>query len=158
MNILVKDGEIVGVTELPSISGYGVYPAPEGWDGELSRLRYTGSEVVLIPEEEWRELRLAETRRQLIERLNAFTDEWFYHEASLRGGYRNMGEILYDAETGDEDATFLKALYDAVWSKEEDLEGQLGELTLEELQGLDLESWAREAFEQVKSELEASGA
>ena len=86
--------------------------------------------------------------------LNQVTDRYFYAEAKARGDYLNMGEIIYDAQAGDPDATFLKQLYDAVWAKEEELEKQLEEMTLDQLLELDLEAWAREAYDQVKADPE----
>jgi hypothetical protein len=97
-------------------------------------------------------------REQLVKekkkKLNTITDRYFYAEAKTRGDYLNMGEIIYDAQAGDPDATFLKQLYDAVWAKEEELEKQLEEMTLDQLLELDLEAWAKEAYNQVKAELE----
>jgi len=108
-------------------------------------------------EERWAipELANEETARKcFIDTLNWLTDRYFYAEAKTRGDYLNMGEIIYDAQAGDPDATFLKALYDAVWAKEEELEKQLEEMTLDQLLELDLEAWAREAYDQVKADLE----
>ena len=95
-----------------------------------------------------------EAKEILKQVLNSFTDNYFYAEAKARGDYLNMGEIIYDAQAGDPDATFLKALYDAVWAKEEELEKQLEEMTLDQLLELDLEAWAKKAYDQVKAELE----
>ncbi len=90
----------------------------------------------------------------LIEKLNRETDRYFYAEAKARGGYLNMGEIEHDAAQGDPDAQFLRQLYDAVWAKEEELEAELSQMTLQQLLELDLESWARSAYDQVKANLE----
>jgi|GEM_PF-4781130 len=87
--------------------------------------------------------------------LSQATDRYFYSQAKARGGYLNMGEILYDAQQGDPDAKFLKQLYDAIWAKEEELEAQLEQMSLEQLLELDLEAWAKEAYDQVKAELES---
>ena len=86
--------------------------------------------------------------------LNTLTDRYFYSIAKEKGDYINMGEILHDAQAGDPDATFLKQLYDAIWAKEEELEKQLEEMSLDQLLELDLEAWAREQYDAVKAELE----
>jgi len=92
---------------------------------------------------------------EMISKLNHLTDSYFYSEAKARGDYLNMGEIIHDAESGDPDATFLKQLYDAVWNKEEELEKELSQMTLDQLLELNLEVWAKEAYDQVKAELES---
>jgi 2-hydroxychromene-2-carboxylate isomerase len=86
--------------------------------------------------------------------LNQVTDRYFYSIAKEKGDYLNMGEIIHDAQAGDPDATFLKQLYDAIWAKEEELEAELEQMTLDQLLELDLEAWAKEAYDQVKAELE----
>ena len=67
-----------------------------------------------------------------------------------------MGEIIYDAEQGDEDALFLKSLYDAIWAREEELEAQIDEMSLEELLNLNVQKICKEAYDQVKAELETT--
>jgi len=88
--------------------------------------------------------------------LSSQTDRYFYTEAENRGGYKNMGEIIYDAEQGDEDAQFLKSLYDAIWTKEEELEQIVDSMTIEELLNLDVQKICKEAYDQVKAELETT--
>ncbi len=156
MNILVKDGEIVGFTELNTIEGYEVISAPAEWDGNIEKLKYENGKIVLLSEEEYLNLRKQKITSQKIKELNEITDIYFYQEAEQRGGYKNMGEILYDAQNGDPDALFLKSLYDAVWAKEEEYEAQLKQKSLEELLELDLESWAKDTYDQVKSNLMAN--
>jgi len=95
-----------------------------------------------------------DVKRLCVTHLNSFTNRYFSSEAYSRGYYLDMGEITYDASQGDPDATFLKQLYDAVWEKEEELEAQLKQMSLEQLLELDLETWAKEAYNAVKSELE----
>jgi len=83
------------------------------------------------------------------------TDRYFYAEAKANGGYLNMGEIMFDAQEYEEpDALYLKKLYDAIWAKEEELEAQLEQMTLKQLLELDLETWAKEAFDAVKIALQ----
>ncbi|HFC97930.1 MAG TPA: hypothetical protein ENJ40_05680 [Thermosulfurimonas dismutans] len=108
-------------------------------------------------EEQWTIPELAneaKARECFIDTLNWLTDRYFYAEAKARGGYLNMGEIEHDAAQGDSDAQFLRQLYDAVWAKEEELEAELSQMTLQQLLELDLESWARSAYDQVKANLE----
>ncbi len=93
-------------------------------------------------------------KQAMVDTLKWLTDRYFYNEAKKRGDYINMGEIVYDASQGDPDAEFLKALYDAIWEKEEELEAQLEGMSLEQLLELDLEAWARSAYDQVKANLE----
>ncbi len=107
-----------------------------------------GNPVWNVPQDE------AELRDCLVNTLNWLTDRYFYTEAKARGGYLNMGEIEHDAAQGDSDAQFLRQLYDAVWAKEEELEAELSQMTLQQLLELDLESWARSAYDQVKANLE----
>jgi hypothetical protein len=95
-----------------------------------------------------------DVKKICITQLNTLTDRYFYAEAKARGDYLNMGEIIHDAQAGDPDATFLKQLYDAIWAKEEELEAELEQMTLDQLLELDLEAWAKEAYDQVKAELE----
>ncbi|TCK06352.1 hypothetical protein [Phorcysia thermohydrogeniphila] len=73
------------------------------------------------------ELTEEELRQATIETLNYLTDEFFYREAQKRGGYKNMGEILVDAQQGDEDAKYLLSLYEKVWAVEEEAEKQVSE-------------------------------
>ena len=94
----------------------------------------------------------AERKKQLSEQ----TDNYFYTEAENRGGYKNMGEILYDTQEGDPDAQFLKSLYDAIWTKEEELEQIVDSMTIEELLNLDVQKICKEAYDQVKAELETT--
>ena len=108
-----------------------------------------GNKVWNIPSNE------QDLKKCFIDTLNYLTDRYFYSEAKARGDYLNMGEIIHDAESGDPDAKFLKQLYDAIWNKEEELESQLSQMTLDQLLELDLESWAKEAYDQVKAELES---
>ena len=94
-------------------------------------------------------------KENFITSLNTLTDRYFYSEAKAREDYLNMGEIIYDAQAGDPDAIFLKQFYGAILAKEEELEKQLEEMTLDQLLELDLEAWAREQYDAVKAELEA---
>ena len=108
-------------------------------------------------EEQWTIPELAneaKARECFIDTLNWLTDRYFYAEAKARGGYLNMGEIEHDAAQGDSDAQFLRQLYDAVWAKEEELEAELSQMTLQQLLELDLESFSRSAYDQVKANLE----
>ena len=93
-------------------------------------------------------------RKKQKENLCQFTDRYFYGKAELRGGYLNMGEITYDAQNGDPDAQFLLKLYDAIWEKEDELEKQIDQMSLEELLNLDIDSFARQAYDTVVAELE----
>ena len=65
-----------------------------------------------------------------------------------------MGEIVHDAQEGDSDAQFLLKLYDAIWEKEEEFETQIDSMSLEELLNLDVQKICKEAYDQVKAELE----
>ena len=108
-------------------------------------------------EERWTipELANEDTAKQcFVDTLNWLTDRYFYDVAKQRGGYLNMGEIIYDAEQGDEDAQFLKNLYDAIWAKEEELEAELEQMSLDQLLELDLKAWTKEHYDAVKAELE----
>jgi len=85
--------------------------------------------------------------------LSDATDLYFYSQAKLHGGYLNMGEIERDKKTGDQDALFLDALYDAIWEKEEELEKQIDKMSLEELLNLDIEKLCKEAYDPIVKEL-----
>ena len=155
--ILIENGKVVGTTTFESLEGYEVLPAPEGWDGNLERLKYENGQLTLIPEEEYIELKRQELLKKRIDQLNQATDDYFYSEAEDRGGYKNMGEIVYDAQQGDSDARFLLKLYDAIWNKEEELEDQLQGLSLSELEQLNVQELTSSTYEQVKENLGNSG-
>ena len=153
-NVLVQNGRIVGTTELSKVSGFTVLPAPVNWDGDVNKLRLEGEKVVLIPEEEYQEKHRQELIEARIKALNEATDTYFYREAAQRGDYKNMGEIVYDAQQGDEDAEFLLRLYDANRDKEEELEKQLQEMSLSELEQINVYELAGSTYDQVKENLE----
>ena len=157
MKVLIENGRIVGTTQMESVKGFTVLPAPEGWDGNLERLKYENRKLSLIPEEEYIELKRQELLKKRIDQLNQATDNYFYSEAENRGGYKNMGEIVYDARQGDSDAKFLLKLYDAIWNKEEELEEQLQGMSLSELEQLNVQELTNSIYEQVKENLESSG-
>jgi len=71
------------------------------------------------------ELTEEELKESIVDTLNYLTDEFFYGEAEKRGGYKNMGEILVDAQQGDNDAKYLLSLYEKVWAVEEKAEEQV---------------------------------
>jgi len=154
-NVLVQNGKIVGTTELSKVPGFTVLPAPVNWDGDVNKLRLEGEKVVLIPEEEYQEKHRQELIEARIKALNEATDTYFYREAAQRGDYKNMGEIVYDAQQGDEDAEFLLRLYDAIWEKEEELEKQLQEMSLSELEQINVYELAGSTYDQVKENLES---
>ena len=154
-NVLVQNGRIVGTTELSKVSGFTVLPAPVNWDGDVNKLRLEGEKVVLIPEEEYQEKHRQELIEARIKALNEATDTYFYREAAQRGDYKNMGEIVYDAQQGDEDAEFLLRLYDAIWEKEGELEKQLQEMSLSELEQINVYELAGSTYDQVKENLES---
>jgi hypothetical protein len=154
-NVLVQNGKIVGTTELSKVPGFTVLPAPVNWDGDVNKLRLEGEKVVLIPEEEYQEKLRQELIEARIKALNEATDTYFYREAAQRGDYKNMGEIVYDAQQGDEDAEFLLRLYDAIWEKEEELEKQLQEMSLSELEQINVYELAGSTYDQVKENLES---
>jgi transcription termination factor NusB len=154
-NVLVQNGRIVGTTELSKVSGFTVLPAPVNWDGDVNKLRLEGEKVVLIPEEEYQEKHRQELIEARIKALNEATDTYFYREAAQRGDYKNMGEIVYDAQQGDEDAEFLLRLYDAICEKEEELEKQLQEMSLSELEQINVYELAGSTYDQVKENLES---
>jgi len=118
--------------------------------GEFTSMNAIAEIADALPEN----LDVSPMRSHKKQELSDVTDLYFYSQAKARGGYLNMGEITYDASQGDPDATFLKQLYDAIWAKEEELEAQLEQMSLEQLFELDLETWAKEAYDQVKAELE----
>jgi len=151
--ILIENGKPVGTTTFENLEGYKVLPAPEGWDGNLERLKYENGQLTLIPEEEYIELKRQKLLKERIEQLNQATDDYFYAEAAERGDYKNMGEIVYDAQQGDEDAKFLLKLYDAIWEKEEELEEQLTNMSLSELEQLNIQELTTSTYDQVKENL-----
>ena len=152
-NVLVQNGRIVGTTELSKVPGFTVLPAPVNWDGDVNKLRLEGEKVVLIPEEEYQEKHRQELIEARIKALNEATDTYFYREAAQRGDYKNMGEIVYDAQQGDEDAEFLLRLYDAIWEKEEELEKQVKGMSLSELQQLNISNFIKTAYDPIKDQL-----
>ena len=93
-------------------------------------------------------------KTEIKKQLSEQTDNYFYAEAENRGGYKNMGEILYDADQGDPDAQFLKKLYDEIWAKEEELEDLIDQKTIDELLALDLKKLCEEEYGKVVQELE----
>ena len=93
-------------------------------------------------------------KKKVKQELNDTTDLYFYSQAKRRGGYLNMGEIERDKKAGDPDALFLDALYDAIWEKEEELEGQVDSMSLEELLNLNIEAWVKPLYDQIVAELE----
>jgi len=99
------------------------------------------------------EQNLDEVKEVFIKALNRITDSFFYERARLRGDYLNMGEILHDAQQGDEDAQFLLKLYDGIWKKEDALEQQISQMKISELQGLDVRVLAYKAYIQVENEI-----
>jgi len=106
-----------------------------------------GNKVWIVPSDE------EQLKDAFIDTLNWITDRYFYEEANKRGGYKNMGEIMYDAQEGDSDAIFLKSLYDAVWNKEEELENKVMSMSFEELLSFDVKKFAYEAYDEVKATL-----
>lgn len=123
---------------------------------KLGNLIYENIEPKVIDENEvWNVPQNEEQLRTcMIDTLNWLTDRYFYAEAEKRGGYKNMGEINYDADQGDPDAQFLRKLYDAIWAKEEELEGLIGQKTFDELLALDLKKLCEEEYNKVVQELE----
>jgi hypothetical protein len=52
-NVLIKDGQVIGLTELNELKGYEILPAPKGFDGNLERLRYRKGKLEVISEEDY---------------------------------------------------------------------------------------------------------
>ena len=151
--VLIENGKVVGTTAFENLEGYKVLPAPKNWDGNIEKLKYKNGQLTLIPEEEYIELKRKKLIEERIKELNEATDTYFYKEAAERGDYKNMGEIVYDAQQGDEDAGFLLRLYDAIWEKEEELENQVKEMSLSELQQLNISNFIKTVYDPIKDQL-----
>ena len=157
--ILIENGKVVGTTTFKSLEGYEVLPAPEGWDGNLERLKYENGQLTLIPEEEYIELKRQKLLKELTDKFNRITDDYFYTEAENRGDYKNMGEIYVDAQGGDEDAKYLLQLYNAVWDAEEKAENEIDQLSdLNQLLSIlkDVPGYLLPKLEEAKQNLDAS--
>jgi len=109
----------------------------------------SGNKIWNVPENE------NELRSCVIDTLNWLTDNYFYSIAQKRGGYRNMGEINYDADIDkDSDAIYLQKLYDVLWNKEEELEKQINSMSFEELLKLNLKGWVYPIYDALAKDLE----
>ena len=97
-------------------------------------------------------------RKIIIDTMNYATDDFFYREARERGGYKNMGEIKVDADSGDEDAKYLLSLYEAVWNAEESAEKEVENMNLDQLKEilLDIPGYILPKLKEAKQNLDAS--
>jgi len=121
--------------------------------GEFHSLQEIKDKLDLLPDN----LNIAPIKERRIQELNDVTDSYFYSCALKRGGYKNMGEINYDATVdNDPDAKFLQKLYDALWAKEAEIEEQIDKMSLEELLNLDIKKLTKTEYDKVLKELEAS--
>jgi len=108
--------------------------------------------VLDLPEDE------EKLKRVVIDTMNYITDNYFYKEAEKRGGYKNMGEIKLDADSGDEDAKYLLSLYEAVWDAEESAEKEVENMTLDQLKEIlpDIPGYLIPKLEEAKANIEGS--
>ncbi|WP_457678662.1 hypothetical protein, partial [Thermovibrio sp.] len=97
-------------------------------------------------------------KKIIIDTMNYITDNFFYKEAKERGGYKNMGEIKLDADSGDEDAKYLLSLYEAVWNAEEAAEEEVNNMSIDQLKDIlpDVPSFLTPKLEAAKASLESS--
>ena len=109
-------------------------------------------EVLKLPEDK------EGLKELIVNTLNYITDKYFYDEAFRRGGYKNMGEIKVDADSGDEDAKYLLSLYEAVWNAEEAAEEEVNNMSIDQLKELlpDIPGYLIPKLESAKTSLESS--
>jgi len=109
-------------------------------------------EVLKLPEDE------KGLRELIVNTFNYITDKYFYDKAFEMGGYKNMGKIKVDADSGDEDAKYLLLLYEAVWNAEETVEEEINNMSTEQLKELlpDVPSYLLPKLEAAKQSLESS--
>ena len=80
--ILIENGKPVGTTTFENLEGYKVLPAPEGWDGNLERLKYENGQLTLIPEEEYIRLKKEKLKRERKQEISRFTEDYIVNALS----------------------------------------------------------------------------